>query len=157
MTTALAPASPAAAPANAPRFVEGLITAAGLGEAGRPMLEVAVALAEAGWPVLPCHPITKKPVLVAHGFKDRSHDLQWIKRWWSRLREATVGIVPADGGLVALDVDSPTALRACIDAGLLPSGLLDALKARAPDGDLGSAYGLIVVTGGKSAISSGRS
>jgi len=69
------------------------------------MFEVAVALAEAGWPVFPCHPLTKQPLLVAHGFKDRSHDLERIKRWWSRLREATVGIVPADGGLVALDVD----------------------------------------------------
>ncbi len=159
--TALALTAPAEAPANAPRFVEGLFTAARLGEAGRPMFEVAVALAEAGWPVFPCHPLTKQPILVAHGFKDRSLDLQLIKRWWSRLREATVGIVPADGGLVALDVDSPSALAALqaagllpsglLDAGLLPSGLLDALKARAPDGDLGSAYGLIVVTGGKSA------
>ena len=148
--TALAPTASMAAPANAPRFIDGLFTAARLGEAGRPMLEVAVALAEAGWPVFPCHPLTKRPILVAHGFKDRSLDLQLIKRWWSRLREATVGIVPADGGLVALDVDSPTALAALRAACLLPSGLLDALKARAPDADLGSEYGLIVASGGKS-------
>ena len=148
--TALALTVPAEAPANAPRFIEGLFTAARLGEAGRPMLEVAVALAEAGWPVLPCHPISKQPVLVAHGFKDRSHDLERIKRWWGRLREATVAIVPADGGLVALDVDSPPALAALQAACLLPSGLVDALKARAPDADLGSAYGLIVATGGNS-------
>jgi len=63
-----------------------------------------------------------------------------------------VGIVPADGGLVALDVDSPKALAALRVAGLLPSGLLDALKARAPDADLGSEYGLIVATGGKSPL-----
>src|SRR5439155_17314548 len=127
MPDALAPA------AAASRFVEGLVTAAGLGKAGRPMLEVAVALAEAGWPVFPCRPDTKQP-LVPHGFKDRTKDGQQIKRWWGNSwRQATVGIVPADGGLVALDVDSPEALAALDAAGLLPSGFLDALKARAPD------------------------
>ena len=144
MTDALAPA------AAASRFVEGLVTAAGLGKAGRPMLAVAVALAEAGWPVFPCRPDTKQP-LVPHGFKDRTKDGQQIKRWWGNSwRQATVGIVPADGGLVALDVDSPEALAALDAAGLLPSGFLDALKARAPDADLPSAYGLIVATGGTS-------
>ncbi|HEY6224700.1 MAG TPA: AAA family ATPase [Gemmatimonadales bacterium] len=113
------------------------------------MLEVALTLAEHGWPVFPCRPDTKQP-LVAHGFKGRSNDLQQINRWWGSLREATVGIVPADGGLVALDVDSPQALAALRTAGLLPCGLLDALKARAPDADLGSEYGLIVATGGNS-------
>jgi len=114
------------------------------------MLEVALALAEAGWRVFPCHPLGKHP-LVEHGFKRRLNDLQQIKRWWGgSLRDATVGIVPADGGLVALDVDSPKALAALDAAGLLPSGLLDALKTQAPDAALGSAHGLIVATGGNS-------
>jgi hypothetical protein len=115
------------------------------------MLDVALALAEAGWSVFPCRPDTKQPIGVAHGFKDRSSDPQQIKRWWGgSLRDATVAIVPADGGLAAFDVDSPEALAASIEAGLLPSGLLDALKMRAPDADLGSAHGLIVATGGDS-------
>jgi len=114
------------------------------------MLEVALALAEARWSVFPCRPDTKQP-LIAHGFKGRSNDLQQIRRWWGgSWRDATVGIVPADGGLVALDADSPEALAALQAAGLLPSGLLDALKTRAPDAGLGSAYGLIVATGGTS-------
>src|SRR5207247_5450073 len=47
----------------------------------------------------------------------------------------------------------PFSLHAALpisSAGLLPSGLLDALRTRAPDADLGSAYGLIVATGGNS-------
>ncbi len=152
MPTALASAAPdtlAAVPAKAPGLVEGLVTASRLGESGAPMLQVALALANAGWPVFPCRPDTKQP-LTAHGFKDRSNDIQRIERWWSTLREATVGIVPADGGLVALDVDKSAALTAVHAAGLVPAGLLDALKARTPEGDLGSAYGLIVASGGTS-------
>ncbi len=57
-----------------------------------------------------------------------------------------MGIVPADGGLVALDVDSPKALGALRAAALLPSGFLEALKAE----QLGPEYGLIVATGGTS-------
>src|SRR5437867_13433336 len=109
--TALAPAAPAVVSSGAPRFVEGLLAAARLGEAGRPMLEVAVTLAEAGWPVFPCRPDTKQP-LIEHGFKGRSNNLERVKRWWRGLRDATVGIVPADGGLVALDVDSPKSFAA---------------------------------------------
>src|SRR5207248_9380837 len=95
--TALAPTAPAEAPANAPRLVEGLFGAARLGEAGRPMREVAVALVEAGWPVLPCHPIGKSPLLEG-GFKGRSGNVHVVERWWGRQPQATVGIVPADGG-----------------------------------------------------------
>ncbi len=153
--TALAPAASAVVSSDAPRFVEGLFAAARLGDAGRPMREVAVALVEAGWPVLPCHPIGKSPLLEG-GFKGRSSNLHLVERWWGRQPQATVGIVPADGGLVALDVDSPKALAALRVAGLLPSGLLDALKARAPDADLGSEYGLIVATGGKSPLFEAR-
>src|SRR5213592_581467 len=110
------------------------------------MLQVALTLADAGWRVLPCHPHAKRPML-PDGFKGRTNDRQQIERWWGRWRDATIGVVPADGGLVALDVDSPTALDALRAASLLPAGFLEALKGGA---DLGSAYGLIVATGGTS-------
>ncbi len=111
--TALALTAPAEAPANAPRFVEGLFTAARLGEAGRPMFEVAVALAEAGWPVFPCG--QDKAPLVPGGFKARSTDPQRIKQWWLTHPDALPAIVPGDGDLAALDVDS-TAAATFVDA-----------------------------------------
>ena len=49
MRTALVPT--AAPPTVRDRFVEGLFTAAELGAAGHSMLEVALALIDAGWPV----------------------------------------------------------------------------------------------------------
>jgi hypothetical protein len=134
-----------------PRFAQGLVAAGHLGEQGASMLDVAVALVSAGWPVLPCHPQRKKP-LAPDGFRGRSSDPRQTKGWWGNLwPDATVGIVPADGGLVALDVDSAHALTASIGAGLLPPGFVDALKARSPDAILGPAYGLVVATGGTSA------
>jgi len=113
------------------------------------MLDVALALIGAGWRVFPCKADTKRP-FVEHGFKDRSDDRNLIERWWGAWPAATVGIVPADGGLVACDVDSPEAFRAIQAAGLVPHGLLDALKTLPADGDLGSAFGLLVATGGAS-------
>src|SRR5205814_4735073 len=84
--TALAPAASAVVSSDAPRFVEGLFAAARLGDAGRPMREVAVALAEAGWPVLPCHPVAKYPLLQG-GFKGRSSNVHVVERWWGRRSE----------------------------------------------------------------------
>ena len=68
------------------RFVEGLNVAAQLGETGRSMLDVALALIGAGWRVFPCNADTKRP-FVEHGFKDRSDDRNLIERCWSRLKE----------------------------------------------------------------------
>src|SRR6266496_2213756 len=70
MTTALAPATPAtpaAAPTKARGFVEGLVTASHLGESGAPMVDVALALVNAGWAVFPCG--QDKAPLVGGGFK----------------------------------------------------------------------------------------
>lgn len=129
--------------------VDGLVAAAQLGDAGHPMLEVALALASARWRVLPCSPDDKRP-LIQHGFKNRSDDRELVQRWWSDRPDATIGIVPGDGGLVACDVDSSEALAAMQAVGLLPAGLLNALRTLAPDAHLGSEYGLIVATGGTS-------
>jgi len=144
---AVPPATPDAPTNVEQRLVDGLLAAGTLGEQGVPMRDVAFALVNAGWRVLPCHPIGKHP-LAGKGFNARSNDPNEIDQWWGSTPDATVGIVPGDGGLVALDVDSPDALIACIAAGVFPSGLVATLKARTTEGDLGSAYGLVVATGG---------
>jgi AAA domain-containing protein/bifunctional DNA primase/polymerase-like protein len=135
MTPALAPAAtatPAAAPARVPSFVEGLITASLLGESGAAMLDVALALRNAGWRVFPCGQ-SKKP-LVGGGFKARSVDPEQIKQWWLTNPDALPAIVPGDGDLAALDVDS-TAAAAAVDG----AGYLD------------EKGGFVVLTGGTSA------
>src|SRR5207249_3740574 len=93
--------------------VEGLVTAARLGESGKPMVDVALALANAGWSVLPCG--QDKAPLVGGGFKARSVDPERIKRWWLMYPDALPAIVPGDGDLAALDVDS-TAAATVVDA-----------------------------------------
>src|SRR5205823_5426528 len=136
---ASARAACAVAPANPLGFITGLLVAAQLGEAGRPMLEVALALVDGGWRVFPCHQLEKRP-LVHDGFYSRSDNRDQVERWWDgQFPNATVGIVPGDGGLIALDVDSPEALAAVQTAGMLPDGLLEALGT----GALESQYGLI--------------
>lgn len=97
-------------------FVEALLKASDAGVAVRPMLEVARLLVDGGWPVFPCA-LTKSP-LVAGGFKARSADLAQVETWWATHPDALPAIVPADGGLAALDVDSPAAAQALKDAGL---------------------------------------
>src|SRR6266545_2427530 len=119
MTTALAPAALArpGAPATAPSFAEGLVTASQLGESGAPMVDVALALVNAGWPVLPCG--QDKAPLVNGGYKTRSGDAEQIKRWWRTHPNALPAIVPGDGDLAALDVDSTAAAAAVDGAGYL--------------------------------------
>jgi len=151
-TPSVSAASPSAhatrttGPAIPVGFVQGLLAAAQLGEAGRSMLEVALALVDAGWRVFPCHQLEKRP-LIQNGFYSRSNSRDQVERWWGgQFPSATVGIVPGDGGLIALDVDSPEALAAVQTAGLLPAGLLQALGTSA----IGGQYGLIAETGGSS-------
>src|SRR5437867_9979681 len=113
MTALNNPAVSSAEPERRTCFVEGLVTAARLGESGAPMLDVALALANAGWGVLPCG--QDKAPLVGGGFKARSVDPERIKRWWSMYPDALPAIVPGDGDLAALDVDS-TAAATVVDA-----------------------------------------
>lgn len=105
------------------RFVEALAQAGAIGEGGGSMLCVALALAAGGFPVFPCG--ANKAPLVARGFKARSGDESRVREWWAQFPEALPGIVPADGGLAALDVDSADAARATTDAGVsLTEGFL---------------------------------
>ena len=106
-----------AAPERWIQFVEGLVTAARLGESGAPMVDVALALANAGWRVLPCG--QDKAPLVGGGFKARSVDPEQLKRWWLTYPDALPAIVPGDGDLAAFDVDSTAAATAVDAAGYL--------------------------------------
>ncbi len=81
------------------------------------MLEIALALGNAGWPVFPCG--EDKAPLVAGGFKARSVDPEQVKRWWLTHPDALPAIVPGDGDLAALDVDSTAAATVVAGAGYL--------------------------------------
>ena len=87
------------------------------------MSDLAQLYAEAGVPVFPCHPDSKRP-LTPHSFRDRSDDPELLQRWWQRWPDALVGLVPVDVGLAALDVDSTEAAIAARDTGLLTDAVL---------------------------------
>jgi putative DNA primase/helicase len=73
--------------------------------AANPILEAALAYAARGWPVFPCHPETKAP-LVPKGLKEASADADLVRAWWGRWPAAMIGL-PLGGptGLFALDFD----------------------------------------------------
>jgi biotin operon repressor len=96
------------------------------------MLDVALALVNAGWAVLPCG--QDKAPLIRSGFKARSVAPETIRQWWLTYPDALPAIVPGDGNLAALDVDS-TAAATAVDG----AGYLDEHK------------GFVVATGGTSA------
>jgi len=82
------------------------------------MADLAQLYVGAGVPVLPCHPERKHP-LIKGGFHKRSADPEVVARWWKQWPGALVGLVPADVGLIALDIDSTDAATAARAAGLL--------------------------------------
>lgn len=90
-----------------------------------PLLTAALAYAARGWSVLPlhsprtgaegavacscgratCESIGKHP-RTSHGLKDASDDPNVIREWWSRWRDANVGVrTGASSGLLVLDID----------------------------------------------------
>ena len=92
------------------------------------LLEAALDYAERGWPVLPltypkdggcscgqdvgdCKP-AKHPdgLLVPHGLKDATVDVDQIREWWARSRDANVGI-RTGVGFDVLDVDGDEGWR----------------------------------------------
>lgn len=111
--------------------VHPLVQASRLGEQGASMLCVALALAAGGFSVLPVG--ADKVPLISGGFRSRSADEAQVRAWWAEHPEALPAIVPGDGNLAALDVDSAAAAQVARDAGVSMSG------------------GFIVGTGGTSA------
>lgn len=84
------------------------------------MLNAALSYAVRGWPVLPCSPQDKRPLVAADrdtdgkaikgtgGVKKASTDLEQIRAWWKRWPNAMIGVAMGDNGLFALDFDPRT-------------------------------------------------
>ncbi len=71
--------------------------------ADSPLLAAALGYAAAGWPIFPCAPRDKQP-LVPSGFKDASTDPAIIRAWWHQWPAANIGL-PIPAGMIALDID----------------------------------------------------
>src|SRR5690242_15110239 len=65
----------------------------------------ALGYAARGWPVFPCHPLTKRP-LTPNGFHDASIDPATIESWWRRWPDAWIGVPTGEAiDAVVLDID----------------------------------------------------
>jgi putative DNA primase/helicase len=84
------------------------------------LLESALHYAAAGWPVFPCNPRTKqplvkgdtdpetgKPIPATGGVKKASTDPEQIRAWWKRWPKAMIGLACGNAaGVFVLDVDA---------------------------------------------------
>jgi putative DNA primase/helicase len=105
------------------------------------LLKRALKYASRGWPVVPMHTATKdsctchkgsrcsnpgKHPATPHGVKDATTERKLIKKWWSNMPTANVGVATGkDAGLVVLDIDPrngglDTLKRLEADLGALP-------------------------------------
>lgn len=110
------------------------------------MLEHALAYAARGWPVFPCHPNDKRPLVKSPnkgegGYKLASTDPDQIRRWWRSWPDAMIGVPTGQAvGAVVLDVDpkdgdTPGAVVARICA-IIGEKLPPAPMTRTPRGGL---------------------
>jgi hypothetical protein len=67
--------------------------------------ETARNLAAYGWPVFPCMPGGKAPV-VENGVKDASTDPEQVTKWWKRWPSANIGLATGGYGPGVLDFDN---------------------------------------------------
>jgi putative DNA primase/helicase len=76
------------------------------------MLDHALALAARGWPVFPCHPATKQPLVKSDvpgegGLKLATIDEAKIRAWWQRWPQAMIGLpTGAPIGAFVVDIDA---------------------------------------------------
>ena len=68
-------------------------------------LQVALAYAQRGWHVFPLPAGRKDPFKKSHGFYDATTDVETIRRWWTNVPQANIGVAVAASGLVLVDVD----------------------------------------------------
>jgi len=69
------------------------------------LLAAALFYAQHGWPVFPCKPRGKQP-LVSRGFHSATRGPETIREWWRRWPEANIGI-PCGDDFTVLDIDGP--------------------------------------------------
>ncbi len=73
--------------------------------AGQNRLDAALALVLQGWPIFPCDPATKAPLVVG-GFKAATTDERKIRARWERWPQAMIGVPTGQAcGFWALDLD----------------------------------------------------
>jgi putative DNA primase/helicase len=76
------------------------------------MLDHALAYAARGWPVFPCHPATKQPLVKSDvegegGVKMASIEPVRIREWWTRWPQAMIGLPTGRAiGAFVVDVDA---------------------------------------------------
>lgn len=73
------------------------------------LLAAALDYAARGWPVFPCHPMTKQP-LVKKGFKEATTDAAQIRAWWAKWPNALIACptgAAIGAFIVDLDIGSP--------------------------------------------------
>lgn len=68
-----------------------------------PLLDHALDYADAGWPVFPLVPRSKRPA-TANGLHDATTDADQIRHWWTSTPQANIGLRPVPG-VIVLDVD----------------------------------------------------
>ena len=68
------------------------------------VVETALRIAAAGWPVFPCVPDGKRP-LTSHGLLDATVDADRIRAWWRRTPDANLAIPTGTATVDVLDVD----------------------------------------------------
>lgn len=86
-----------------------------------PLTEAALGYARRGWPVFPCNPKNKQPLLAADkdrvtgkpikgtgGVSKATCDEEQVKAWWKRWPNAMIGLAMGHNGLFALDFDPRT-------------------------------------------------
>jgi hypothetical protein len=102
------------------------------------LLDSALTYAARGWPVFPCHSVNRdvcsctdkhctragKHPRTLHGLKDASSDPAQIRAWWTRWKDANIG-VPAGrpSGLLVVDLDSEDAIAIFTQLGPKPETL----------------------------------
>ena len=107
-------------------------------------LGAALAYADLGWPVFPCHSIVKQKCTCSstkcshpgkhprtnNGFKDASTDPNVIKEWWHKWPNANVAVITGSvSGLAVLDIDVKSGGPSNLDLleskhGILPDTLV---------------------------------